>query len=193
MTWGNEPDFDFENKQRRRKFRDRYGASEDVWGEADAADHYDDGSAEDLSIEGHAAGLDRDYRGYERSFDDRQTYDPYTNPNSAPPRSSDAWRPADLPAPNAPRRFSTDDIPDSAQRFRNRVQSRGAQAVEGNVRAGGRGSGSYQGSVAGDAPSQAGGANRTAVILMVMMMSLSCFIIMTVLAIGGLMRHLGLN
>lgn len=83
MTWGNEPDNNYEDYQqsnrRRRNFRDRWGKSDDDWGEAYAGDLSDDGSSYDLSYEDHAGGLNRDYQ-YEQSFEQRQA--PYTHPET---------------------------------------------------------------------------------------------------------------
>jgi hypothetical protein len=106
MSWGNE------EEPGRRKYRNRYGADEDAFGEADAEDHSDDGSAEDLSFEAHAAGLDRDL-GYERKYEERQNYNP------TPP---DRWT-SGYPGQSGPPPQSTPgELPTRAQQFQNRVQ-----------------------------------------------------------------------
>lgn len=76
-------DFD----QRRRRFRDRYGASDDAWGASDAEDHYDDGTSADMSLGDHAAGLD-----YDTTYEQNYGYDqPYAPPPQqvVPPDSRD--------------------------------------------------------------------------------------------------------
>ena len=120
MSWGNEEDSNYE--PRRRKYRDRYGADEDAFGEADAEDRSDDGSAEDLSFEGHAAGLDRDLS-YERRYEERQQDYQHQNP-------PDRWA-SSRPGQSAPPpQGSTGPLPQRAQQFQNRVQRRTARAHE---------------------------------------------------------------
>jgi len=141
MSWGNEED---RNYERRRKHRNRFGADEDVFGEADAEDRSDDGSMEDLSFEGHAAGLDRDL-GYERSYSDRQEDPQGYNENerwrsSAPPPQGQyqqgqyqqgqyqqgPYQQSGPPPSNQP----PGQLPSRAQNLQNRIQRRSQRAYE---------------------------------------------------------------
>jgi hypothetical protein len=165
----------------RRKHRNRFGADEDVFGEADAEDYADDGSAEDLSFEGHAAGLDRDL-GFERSYSDRQEdqhdYNPSGRWTSSPPPQSG------LP-PSDP-----GQLPNRAQDLQNRIQRRRRHAHE-------RVSGRDQGAgIDGlfDADLNLSKfipcSNSVLFLLILMIAGLGCTA-MAILAFGSLTRNLG--
>lgn len=98
---------DYDDRGDPRRYRReewRTGSNEDAWAAGSAEDHYDEGSAEDLSQEHYAAGL---------------SYDPYYDqqyqPGYVPPPSHAAY-----PPPAAPSQLPYDELPDSAQRLRNR-------------------------------------------------------------------------
>jgi hypothetical protein len=159
----------------RRPRRDLYGESEDAWGAADAEDYYDSGSAEDLSIDQHASGLD---------------YDPtYDNPSA--PRlggasdrvSNRSW--SDAPLSGAP----GSDLPFRAQGLQDRIQRVQQRGVRTNRDYDGR-------------PAEAGKAERerpalpcavnTTVILGVLFVMLIVVSIMAFLASRALIRLLGI-
>jgi len=96
--WDNWESYQNVEYPQRRKFRDRFGANEDAFGAAEAEDLYDDSSADDMSFEQHAAGLDRDL-GYEQRFADRQSYN--QDWHSAPlPPAQPGWNQQAPPQPD---------------------------------------------------------------------------------------------
>ncbi|MFP4321114.1 MAG: hypothetical protein ACLFTK_01530 [Anaerolineales bacterium] len=189
--WGNEPDPEYGKQYRRRKFRDRFGGTDDdAWGAADAEDFYDDGSADDLYYEHHAAGLSSDRR-YESSYSDRQVssgdYYDDTPADASRAGQHDAAQGAPL---------QRDEMPRSAQALQRRFQDRPGRSPAYDQPSGPRErrAGQRRGGI--DALFEPGAANsRLTIALLFMIFSLAgvaTVLLMAYLAFNSLTRHLGL-
>lgn len=110
MGWDDQNDPNLE--PRRRPRRDWYGESDDAWGAADAEDRYDEGAAEDLYFDHHAAGLD-----YDPKFD--QPY-PSNQPDYAANIPATGVPPSAWSANSDP--LGSSELPSRAQDLQGRIQ-----------------------------------------------------------------------